>query len=165
MRSKGGLERARDAFERDFLALRMTVIKDKKLEVDQRFTVEQAREMTQLCFGEVIGHQGLNRLVSLINVYNSHERGELDMGAGARAQRLSADLSIPETVRRFFGAFDNAEAKRVNTSTNLHQLMTMRTNLSLNQKWQNFKAEAEGGNLTIRRFLTEQGFATRQGVT
>ncbi|KAF7502803.1 hypothetical protein GJ744_005040 [Endocarpon pusillum] len=55
----------------------MTVIKGKRVEVDRRLTVEQAQEVTQLFFGEVIGRQSFNRLVSLINIYNSHERGEL----------------------------------------------------------------------------------------
>ena len=77
-----GLERARDAFERDVLVLRMTVVKDKKLLKDQRFRVEHARQMTRFFFGEVIGHQGLNRLVSLISVYNSNEEDELDRVGG-----------------------------------------------------------------------------------
>lgn len=80
--------------------------------------------MKQLFFSEVISHQGLNRLVSLFNVYNNYEASEVNMGAGAWASHLSADSSIPQTVRRFFGAFQHAQSKRVNTSTNLHQCLS-----------------------------------------
>ncbi len=166
--SEFGVERlleARDAFRRDVGELRLTITKYKKVYKNQRFTPGEIDEITDLFFGEIIGPLGLNRLISLITLYQQENEGEPDRGAGQRAERLTMDHHIPQIVRRFFGAFREAEAGKINTSSNLFQLHQMRKNITLLEKFNQLKAEAENGNAVVRSFLAQQGYQTKKGVT
>ena len=127
------LEVACDDFFNWLSTLQVRVRVDNKVRT-KNFDKLEAIAITNFFFTEVMGPDARRRLVSLITYYNNHKDELVDVGAGARAERLALDIATPPAIRRFYRSFLRAHRQKINTQTIYALFMRSVTNLELYTK-------------------------------
>jgi hypothetical protein len=102
-----------------------------KTTVVEGFTAEQAVELTNFFFDQIMGPNGLSHVASLISYYATHPPGEPDQGLAGRASELAAGDDKPLAVRHFFGTVSRQQALAQSNSTLFKMLQQNVVNLQV----------------------------------
>jgi hypothetical protein len=160
----GDLARMQQAFFRSLVRVKVKVsINNKKETVG--FDNQEAVDITNFFFGEMMGASALGRLSSLIRFYSSDYSDGIDKGAAARAALLADNAETPISILRFFGAFSKAQQSRNSTSTHFAQMQQTNFALDLLHQFNTLRQMAHDRDSGLLKFLQRHGFITKRGVT
>jgi len=151
-------------FFQELRRLSMEVRTNNKLET-KKFTDDEAVDITNFFFTEMMGPRCLGRISSLIRHYNKHGEYGIDKGAAARAEALAQDPDTPASIRRFFGAFSKVERAKMGASSVFGQLQHAELNLDLLHQFNALKTMVQDSNKQLMDFLKKNGYSTAKGVS
>jgi hypothetical protein len=161
---------ARDKF---FAAVHCLTVKIKKnnKNIIKEITEEEAVDITNFFFGQIMGRPALSRLSSLVQSYNKHSDGEPDKGVSERADEAAKNTKHA-TLKHFFATMGAVtRASRPNNSI-IQQIYHLHTLKDLAEAYMKLIAEVSTKKLTAmgkekkKRLLEElesQGYSTDIG--
>jgi hypothetical protein len=128
--SPSTMKERRDEFHRYLGRVEVKQVINKTTVVEG-FTPEQAVELTNFFFDQVMGPSGLSHVAGLISYYTTHQPGEPDQGLAGRASELAAGDDKPLAVRQFFGTVSRQQALAQSNSTLFKMLQQNVVNLQV----------------------------------
>jgi hypothetical protein len=157
------LQSARDAFFDRILALDFTLKKDNR-DTAGGFTQEEATEITNFFFTEIMGPNACTRLGALVKSYNRHKEEETDIRLSARADTLARDESTYPPIRQFYRTLARARRYEFNTQTPYASFLAVVDNVQLYEQWEQLRGLAKAKDNTLIAFLSSNGYYTKPGV-
>ncbi len=160
----GALATIREDFFHELCNLKVRISKDNKM-VTEQFAIEEALEITNFFFTEMMGGQAINRLSTLIQYYSGIDDMGLDRGAAARAAVLAQNSTTPLSLRVFFGSFSKMTETYSNDSSALYYIRQCIASFDLLDRFNKIKTIAHQRDRTLVTFLTDNGYTTKRGVS
>ncbi len=159
----GRLQTVRDSFFRKLLGMRAPVMIDNKEQM-AGFDEEEAVDITNFFFVEMMGPNAIHRLRSLIRSYSTDHPDGLDQGAAARARTLSLMDENPLSIRRFYIAFSRAQSTRTSPNSGLGRMYQVRLSMALLDQYNSLRRMAAQKDPALLNFLRGRGYQTERGV-
>jgi hypothetical protein len=107
------LEQVRDTF-RSELSLAVATVKKNNRIVQDSFTAQEAADITNFFFDEVMGKPALSRLTALVKFYNTAKLSNIThMSVVARAERLAQERNNSLALTSFYQSFSRVLRNQV----------------------------------------------------
>ncbi len=156
------LEKVRNAFFQELVKMRVKVTADNRTKV-VGFAQDEAAEITNFFFVEMMGPKALGRLGSLVRLYTAELDDGMDRGAAARAQTLAEMADNPLSIRRFFNAFSKAQSTRTSSTSGLAHMHQITLSINLLEQYGGLRRMAAGKDPALLAFLKGRNYSTRRG--
>jgi hypothetical protein len=158
------LSHKRRALQQDLNQLHVEVKIDNQRRMAS-FSSDEARELTNFFFDEVMGSQGLLQVSNIIKFYFSPPSDGVDNSTAARAEKMSNDKDCLPQIRDFFGAFSKAVRCENSRTSCFGRWQIMLRKLELFGRFTKLRQMAKDKHPDLLNFLTAKGneYQTGQG--
>jgi len=129
------------------------------------FSRDEAIEVTNFFFAEVMGPAALKRLKTVLREYQSHPQDGIGIIAAAKARALSEDAELNMDFRKFFESMHTTQRLSAHPKSSIAGLHVLLEDLRLHSRFQELMTKASNKDVELIAILTKKGYVTKRGVT
>lgn len=129
------------------------------------FSRDEAVQITNFFFAEVMGPVARKRLESIIREYQGHPQGSIGIRTASKAEVLSRDMGLNPDLRKFFESMHRSQRLSAHPNCTITGLHALLEDLRLHNRFQDLIDKASNKDAELIAILTEKGYKTKRGVT
>lgn len=153
----------RDNFYQQLAQLQVEVRVKNNL-VIQRFTTEEATEITNFFFDDMTGPKALERLCGLITEYTAPSDAGMTPSIVAKAETLAQDTDMPMCFREFYDYLARSSMYSFRSRSALETFRWTESNLTLLEKYLDLITKIDERDPSLISKIQASGFHTGRGV-
>jgi hypothetical protein len=165
--SQNDIVQCRDSFFSQLSSLEVDVRVCGKQETHS-FTAEEATDITNLLFTDLVGWPAMKRVQTLLTEYNERPDNCAGLQGIARAEQLANEASTPQPFKDLFGSLSRANRYALNGTVvskgpvHVNTIKSIIESVKTHQFYTKIMAAAAQNDPDLERYLIAQGYKDKK---